>query len=120
MSGSEQFRSDEEKGNRLCSFDGWREPRSWTDGEKKKISLCRLSPTSGTTEPPRVRVQIIWARDRVCEAGPGEERMLIGTKTGRNDNFFHLEQRDGLVLCLLKPKLHICMGKKKVQHLLLQ
>lgn len=37
--------------------------------------------------------------------------MLKGTKARRNDNIFHLERRDGLVLCLLKPKPHICIKK---------
>ena len=112
MSGQEQFRTEGEKGNRLRSFDGWREPRSWTDGERKKLSLCWVSPSSGTTELPTVRVQKIWARDRVCEAGAGQRRMLIGTKARRNDIISHSKRRDSLVLCLLKPKPHICQKKK--------
>lgn len=72
----------------------------------------KITPASGTTELPTVRVLIIWARDGVCEAGAGQERMLIGTQARRSNNIFHSEGRDGLVLCLLKLKLHICTKKK--------
>lgn len=38
--------------------------------------------------------------------------MLRGTKAYRSDNIFHSEGRDGLALCLLKPKLRTCIKKK--------